>query len=199
MNDRSKNAKAAAVTNLITGAKKLFTNGAQVVALEGKSMTVDNATAGLQTFVDNRAATVAAQATAKTRVAAENAQAPALLALIGAFEAFVRLTVGNDAAALAGFGLAPAKVRTPTDGGGQGGRRREAQGNSRGAGHDERQAEEEREGQRDGGSRRHAGRRAGSCRSARRADGARCTCSGAGAHDGSRLPRPDAAGTSRRA
>src|ERR1700722_7383559 len=86
MSERSKNAKAAAVTKLITGAKKLFTNGAQLVPLDGKSMTVDNATAELQTFVDNRAATVDAQATAKTRVAAENAQAPALLALIGAFE-----------------------------------------------------------------------------------------------------------------
>jgi hypothetical protein len=113
MSDRNKNAKAAAVTNLITGAKKLFTNGKQMVPLDGKSMTVDDATAELQTFVDNRTATVAAQATAKTRVAAENAQAPVLLALIVAFEAFVRLTVGNDAGALAGFGLAPHKVRTP--------------------------------------------------------------------------------------
>jgi hypothetical protein len=113
MNDRTKNAKAATVTNLITGAKKLFVNGKQLVPLDGKSMTVDDATAQMQTFVDNREATVAAQATAKAKVAVERAQAPALLALIRAFEALVRLTVGNDAQALAGFGLAPHKVPAP--------------------------------------------------------------------------------------
>ncbi len=113
MTERNKNAQAAAVTQLITGAKQFFTKANQMVALEGTTMTVTAALGQLQTFVNNRAATVAAQATAKAKVAAENAQAPALLVLIRAFEAFVRLTVGTDAAALGGFGLAPPKARVP--------------------------------------------------------------------------------------
>jgi hypothetical protein len=112
-NNRSKNGKAAAVTAFITGAKQFFTKGNQMVPLEGTTMTVTAALTQLQTFVDNRAATVAAQATAKAKVAAEKSQAPALLALFGAFETFVRLTVGNDPEGLAGFGLEPHKVPAP--------------------------------------------------------------------------------------
>ncbi len=110
MNKNGKNEKAAAVAKFVAGAKLFFTNGNQMVPLEGTTMSVLAALTQLQTFVDNRAATVAAQATAKAKVAAEKSQAPALLALFGAFETFVRLTVGNDPPALAGFGLEPHKV-----------------------------------------------------------------------------------------
>jgi hypothetical protein len=108
-----KNNRAAAVASIITGAKKVFTNGKQQVPVNGTSMTVAAVLGQLQTIVDNRAATVAAQATAKSKVAAENEQAPALFAVVKAFEAFVRLTVGNDPEPLAGFGLEPHKAPTP--------------------------------------------------------------------------------------
>jgi hypothetical protein len=113
MTDRSKNAKATAVEKFITGAKKLFPNGNQMLPLEGTTMSVTAALGQLQALVDNRAATVDAQAAAKAKVTAENNQMPALLALLGAFETFVRLTVGNDPQALAGFGLAPHKAPAP--------------------------------------------------------------------------------------
>jgi hypothetical protein len=101
------------VASIITGAKKVFTNGNQKVPVNGTSMTVAAVLGQLQTVVDNRAATVAAQATAKGKVAAENEQAPALFAVVTAFEAFVRLTVGNDPEALGGFGLEAHKPPTP--------------------------------------------------------------------------------------
>ncbi len=76
-------------------------------------MTIDAAVGELQAFIDNRAAVVAAQATAKTKVAAERAALPALDAFILAFVAFIRLTFGPKANVLADFGLAPRKARAP--------------------------------------------------------------------------------------
>jgi hypothetical protein len=108
-----KNSKAAAVSQLIAGAKKHFPNGSQTVSLGGASMTIDAATQELQSYVDNRSAVVAAQATAKAKVAVENAALPALDALISAFIAFVRLSFGSQADVLSDFGLAPHKARTP--------------------------------------------------------------------------------------
>lgn len=112
-NKKGKTVRAAAVSKLLAGAKKRFTNGAQQVPLGGVTMTIADATAKLQTVVDDRTAVVAAQATAKNAIAAEEAATPALDPLISAFEAFVRLTFGSDAGALADFGLEPHKVAAP--------------------------------------------------------------------------------------
>ncbi|HEX8791529.1 MAG TPA: hypothetical protein VF765_11310 [Polyangiaceae bacterium] len=108
-----KNSKAAKVSQLISGAKKHFPNGSQTVSLEGVSTTIDAATQELQTYVDNRSAVVAAQATAKVKLATERAALPALDAFISAFIALVRLTFGTQADILVDFGLAPRKARTP--------------------------------------------------------------------------------------
>jgi hypothetical protein len=54
-----------------------------------------------------------AQAAASARVAAENAQAAFLIAVMAAFEGFVRVSFGNQADALGDFGLAPPKARVP--------------------------------------------------------------------------------------
>jgi hypothetical protein len=107
------NSKAAAVTKLIAGAKKRFPNGTQTVTIGGQGFTVDQLTTEMQSFVDNRAATVAAQAAAKAKVATERAQRPSLLAVIAAFVMFVRLTFGEQADALADFGLEPPKAPAP--------------------------------------------------------------------------------------
>jgi hypothetical protein len=101
------------VANMITGVKKRFPNGNQQVTVGGVTRTVDQLTAELQTFVDNRTAVETAQATTKMKVDAERAQAPSLLALIAAFVTYVRLTFGNSPDALADFDIPPPKARTP--------------------------------------------------------------------------------------
>jgi hypothetical protein len=74
---------------------------------------VDTVTATLQTFVDLRDAVEAARADARAKVSAERAQEAALLAFMGEFVRFLRAALGNDASALAEFGLEPPKARTP--------------------------------------------------------------------------------------
>jgi hypothetical protein len=101
------------VGQLINGTKKHFPNANQTITLGGASITIDAAIAELQSFVDNRAAVVAAQAAAKTKVEAERAALPALNAFIKAFIGFIRLTFGPQADVLADFGLAPHKAPAP--------------------------------------------------------------------------------------
>ena len=108
-----KNSKATTVGKLIAGTKKHFSNGSQQVQLEGASMTITDVLNGLQSYLDNRSTVVAAQATAKAKVSVERAALPALDALISAWVAYVRLAFGTQADALADFGLAPPKARTP--------------------------------------------------------------------------------------
>jgi hypothetical protein len=113
MSSTGKNAKAVQVANMITGTKKRFPNGTQQVTVGGVTRTIDQLTAELQTFVDNRTAVETAQATAKAKVEAERAQAPSLLALIAAYVTFVRLNFGNAPDALIDFDIPPTKTRTP--------------------------------------------------------------------------------------
>jgi hypothetical protein len=112
-NSKGKNSTALRVGQLIAGAQKRFTNGKQQITVGGASTTVSAAVNELQTFIDNRTATVAAQATAKAKVSAEKAALPALIAFINAFTATVRFLFGTQPDALADFGLAPHKERTP--------------------------------------------------------------------------------------
>jgi hypothetical protein len=112
-NNSNKTDKATRVGQLIAGTKKRFPNANQTITLEGASVTVDAVTKQLQGFLDNRQAVLAAKATVKAKVAAENTQMPALNALIKALIAFLRVTFGNDPEALADFGLAPRKAPAP--------------------------------------------------------------------------------------
>ena len=113
MGTTGKNQKANQVTQLISGTKKRFPNGSQKVTFGGADHTVDECTQALQSFVDNRTAVVTAEANAKAKVDAERAQLASLLAFIGEFVKFIRLTFGNAADVLAEFGLAPLKARVP--------------------------------------------------------------------------------------
>jgi hypothetical protein len=111
----SKNSKAGRTTlvgNLIKGSG-LHLDPTQKVVLNGTATTVGAILTQLQSFVNNRNAVVAAQATARDAVATERAQAPALNVVIDAFEAFVRFTFGDQATVLSAFGLAPHKVPAP--------------------------------------------------------------------------------------
>jgi hypothetical protein len=103
----------AEVTQVISGAKKRLTNGNQALPVGASTMTVAVVLGQLQAIVDNRAAVVAAQATAKAKVAAEKAAMPVLDVIFHAFVAFIRFTFGSDPEALADFGLAPHKVPAP--------------------------------------------------------------------------------------
>jgi hypothetical protein len=77
------------------------------------TVTVDAVCADLQKIIDNRAATTAAQATARDTVKAERAQTPALVQTMDEFEQAVRFMFGADTKALADFGLKPPKGRQP--------------------------------------------------------------------------------------
>jgi len=111
----AKSTRAARAGSLIAGARKRFPNGGQTLTFGGGAVTVtvDAVVKELQTLIDNRAATTAAQAAARDKVKAEREQAPALVAFMKAFEDFVRFAFGADTAALADFGLPPRKERTP--------------------------------------------------------------------------------------
>ena len=113
--NQGKGTRATRAGQLIAGAKKHFTNGTQVLTFAGAlaNVTVNQAIAELQELVDNRAAAVAARATAKDKVAAEQAAMPALAAFMNAFEALIRLMFANDTTSLADFGLGPHKQPGP--------------------------------------------------------------------------------------
>jgi hypothetical protein len=108
----SKTGRTTLVGNLIKGSG-LHLDPTQKVVLSGTATTVGAILTQLQSFVNNRNAVVAAQATARDAVATERAQAPALNVVIDAFEAFVRFTFGDQATVLAAFGLTPHKVPAP--------------------------------------------------------------------------------------
>ena len=67
----------------------------------------------LQLLVTLRQAVDAAEAVAKAKLAAEGAQAPALLSLMAALVQFVKLSFSGSPDVLADFGLKPKKARTP--------------------------------------------------------------------------------------
>jgi hypothetical protein len=113
--NKGKGSRATRAQNLIAGARKHFANGGQNLTFAGgfAAVSVDAAVANLQKIVDNRAATTAAQATAKDAVAAERNQAPALVAFMNAFEELVRFMFATDTKSLGDFGLTPHKAPAP--------------------------------------------------------------------------------------
>ncbi len=114
-NHSNKETEIALATGILPGMKKHFPNGSQTLTFGGGSVTatVDQAVTNLQQLIDNRTAVTTAQAAVKVALAAENGKMPALLAFLHALEAFIRLTFGANATALADFSLEPPKARTP--------------------------------------------------------------------------------------
>jgi hypothetical protein len=112
-NNKIKNKKNAATRagNAITGLRAAFPNGADKLRVGGQVITVDGAVANLQGIVDSRAAVTKARADARATVADENAKLPPLLAFLRALEKVIRAEFGDDAKALAVFGLEPTKAR----------------------------------------------------------------------------------------
>ncbi|HEV3193906.1 MAG TPA: hypothetical protein VGY54_25550 [Polyangiaceae bacterium] len=108
-----KNGQAARVKQLILGTQKHFPNGSDKLQVGGATFTVTALTQLFQSFVDQREAVEAARAFARAKVETERSKAPSQHAVIRAFETVVRGSFGNSADALADFGLAPPKARTP--------------------------------------------------------------------------------------
>jgi hypothetical protein len=108
----SKSTEASLAKQLIAGIGKHLTNVASVT-LNGVSMTPAQVAASLQTLANLRSDAEAAKATAKAKVANENALAPALHSLLTAFVAVVKAGYGTQPDVLADFGVSPKKVRAP--------------------------------------------------------------------------------------
>jgi hypothetical protein len=108
-----KSSRASRASSLVAGTAKHYPNAKQQLTFAGKAQTVAQVTAKLQSIVDLRNDTEAAQATAKAKVSAENEQLPALLAFLMAYVAFIRATFGNAPDTLADFGVPPKKAPTP--------------------------------------------------------------------------------------
>src|ERR1700722_4226860 len=114
-NNDTKETVTDLASGIIPGLRKHFPNGAQTLTFGGGSVTatVDQTVTNLQALIDNRTAVTTAQAAVKVAIAAENGKMPALLAFLHALEAFIRLTFGASASALADFSLEPPKARVP--------------------------------------------------------------------------------------
>ena len=113
INRTNKNGKATKMAQVIKGARKHWPNGSTPLTLDGAPTTIDAVMNDFQSFIDNRAAVVAAQTTARNMVAAGRAAMPALNAVLAAFIAFVRNTLGASSAALADFGIPVRKAPAP--------------------------------------------------------------------------------------
>ncbi len=91
---------------LIAGANKNLTGTTQFTLL-GSSFTPAQLTAKLQSLVNLRADVDTARATARAKLAAEEADAPALRTLMVAFATYVKAAYGSSPDVLADFGISP--------------------------------------------------------------------------------------------
>jgi hypothetical protein len=98
---------------VIAGTAKHLASTQQIV-LSGSSFTPDQITSKLQQLVTLRSDVDAAKATAAAKIVTEKAQAPALTALLSAFESFVKVSFGTSPDVLADFGLVPKARATVT-------------------------------------------------------------------------------------
>jgi hypothetical protein len=112
---KNKNITSAQATHVTAGMKIHFTNGSTVLPLVGgtKPTTVTDLETALGQLVANRTAVVSAKAAWMKAVAVEIEALPALIVLLRAMIAYVRVTLGGDPQALEDFGLAPHKVPAP--------------------------------------------------------------------------------------
>jgi hypothetical protein len=110
-NKKGKEAAVALATNLIAGIQKHLANGQLTFA--GGTFTAAQIDAKLQELVNLRAAVDTARAATTAKVAAETAQAPALLSFMSALVACIKVQFGTQVDVLADFGVPPRKVPTP--------------------------------------------------------------------------------------
>ena len=102
MASRTQSSMVARAEDLAAGAQKHFAS-ATSLAFAGASYTPAQVQATLQSLVTLFSDVGAAKATTKAKLAAVQAQAPALRTFVSAFESFVRATFGNSPDVLADF------------------------------------------------------------------------------------------------
>ena len=108
----NKTQDAARAALMIKGVEKHYANVASLT-VAGASHTPAEIVASLQTFVDLRQGVNDARAALRSKVAVERTQSPALRKLMSALVTVVKGSFGTSPDALADFGLAPNKARTP--------------------------------------------------------------------------------------
>jgi hypothetical protein len=111
MAKQGKEVAADLASTLLVGIQKHLANGQLTFA--GGTFTTAQIESQLQLLIALRAAVNAARAVTTAKVAAETAQAPALLAFMRALVECIRVQFGTQADVLADFGVPPKKARTP--------------------------------------------------------------------------------------
>ncbi|HEY8088195.1 MAG TPA: hypothetical protein VIF09_10130 [Polyangiaceae bacterium] len=106
MTRNSKTSITTRNTGYIAGTKKRFT-ALSTILLHGVPYTTAAIVSALQAEIDTADAVVPANAAWRARVAAAKTARLTVGAFLPAYEAYVRNTYGEDAEALADFGLAP--------------------------------------------------------------------------------------------
>jgi len=111
MSTSTKEAEVTRATQFLAGITKHLL-GVTSVTFDSAAHTPADLTTAFQTLVSLRAAVVAAKAAEQVKLTAESAQRPPILVLMDGFEAYVKLTYGQQPDVLADFGLGPKKART---------------------------------------------------------------------------------------
>jgi hypothetical protein len=110
--NNGKASDAARATQLVAGTSAQFAKGTKLNFASG-TFTPAQVLTQLQLLISLRAGVSDARAALAAKLAAEEAQLPALLAFMNAFVAFVKATFSGSPDVLASFGLAPTKRKTP--------------------------------------------------------------------------------------
>ena len=109
---KGKNQEVALAKQVIVGVGKHFA-GVSTLTFGGGSSTPAEVTGQLQTLVDLRTVVTTAQTAEQSALAKEDAQAPAIVAMMVALLAYVKAMFAGQPAILADFGVAPRKARVP--------------------------------------------------------------------------------------
>jgi hypothetical protein len=109
---KGKATAAELAKTLIAGIQKRLATAGQL-PVAGGTFTATQIIEQLQKLIDLRAAVEVARAATAARVAAETAQAPALLAFMRDVVQFVRAAFGNQADVIVDFGLSAKKTPAP--------------------------------------------------------------------------------------
>lgn len=111
-NNVGKSSAVARATQLVAGTNSQFAKGTKL-AFASSTFTPAQVLTQLQLLISLRAGVTDARAALAAKLAAEDAQLPALQAFMSAFVAFVKATFSKSPDVLAAFGLEPTKRETP--------------------------------------------------------------------------------------
>ena len=112
MGSTNRASEIARIQSLIAGIGKRFSNVPQLT-FGGVTYTPQALGQLFTSFVKVLTDVDVARANLKSKLVVQRAQVPLLRAVVSAFVAFVRVTLGNQPDALADFDLLPKKARTP--------------------------------------------------------------------------------------